>query len=111
VAWLFPLRTRTDGARALVVEVAPSHYVKSGLLAGLALPPLFAFLGLIAAGIAADRGGDALTPFLVCVGLGGAGLLAGVGVAAASSLLSKRSRVRFDAARQRRQDGRHDIAR
>jgi len=99
VAWLFPLRTRIDGARALVVEVAPSHYVKRGLLAGLALPPLFALVGLVVAAIAADGGGDGLTAFLVCVGLGGVGLLAGLGLAAASSLLSRRSRVRFDAER------------
>jgi uncharacterized membrane protein len=99
MGWLFPLRTRTEGARAIVVESAPSHYVKRGLLAACALPPLFALLGLVV-GIGMLGGGDAgAVAFVACVGLGGVGLVSGLGVAAASGVLSRRSRVRFDAER------------
>jgi uncharacterized membrane protein len=97
MGWLFPLRTRTEGACAIIVEAAPSHYVKRGLVGGLLLPPLLLLLGLfVAVGMPEDH---ADVVFAACAALGGVALVAGLGMVMAAGPLSRRSRVRFDAER------------
>jgi hypothetical protein len=91
---LFPLRTRIDAAGVLVVETAPSHYVKRGLVAALLVPPLVGFLAVLAAAADADAGAlYALAAFAGVV------MVAGLSLALLAPILSKRTRVRFDAGR------------
>ena len=99
--FLFPLRIEVSEG-AYVVGTPRRNYVIRGLIAALALPPLFFLLGLIIfAGVIDHPTRDAEIAFTAGAGtLSFMAVVLGGGMMALSGMLARRTQVRFDRARR-----------